>query len=106
MEFGLMFANTGPFAKPEGAKAVGQAAEAAGLYHAGAPRTAVITAGTGSPGAGLVEGLQRYLAFYVLTSLWWDAMRSVGNAVLLALFGPALVTILRRYQRRFHFVLA
>lgn len=59
-----------------------------------------------SPGAGLVEGLQRYLAFYVLTSLWWDAMRSVGNAVLLALFGPALVTILRRYQRRFHFVLA
>lgn len=59
-----------------------------------------------SPGYGLVDGLRRYLAFYVLTSLWWDAMRSVGNAVLLALFGPALVTILRRYQQRFHFSLA
>jgi len=57
-------------------------------------------------GAGLADGLRRYLAFYALTSLWWDAMRSVGNAVLLALFGPALVTILRRYQRRFHFALA
>lgn len=58
-----------------------------------------------SPGAGLAEGLRRYLAFYLLTSAWWDAMRSAGNAVLLALFGQALVTTLRRYQRRFQFSL-
>jgi len=59
-----------------------------------------------TPGVGLMEGLRRYAAFYVLTSLWWDAMRAVGNAVLLVLFGPALINVLRRYQRRFHFVLA
>jgi energy-coupling factor transport system substrate-specific component len=59
-----------------------------------------------TPGAGLVEGLRRYAAFYLLTSAWWDAMRSVGNAILIGLFGPALVTTLRRYQRRFQFTLA
>ncbi|NPV08589.1 MAG: ECF transporter S component [Anaerolineae bacterium] len=58
-----------------------------------------------SPGATLAEGLRRYLAFYLLTSAWWDAMRAAGNAVLLALFGRALVTTLRRYQRRFQFSL-
>lgn len=59
-----------------------------------------------TPGAGLAEGLRRYLAFYLLTSAWWDAMRAAGNALLLVLFGRALTTTLRRYQRRFQFTLA
>ena len=58
-----------------------------------------------TPGAGLVEGLKRYAAFYVLTSLWWDALRAGGNAVLLLLLGGPLLITLRRFQRRFQFVL-
>src|SRR5438477_1849641 len=36
-----------------------------------------------TPGAGLIEAAQRYGAFYVATSLWWDLWRSAGNALLL-----------------------
>ena len=30
------------------------------------------------PGAGLSEATQRYAAFYLATSLWWDIWRGVG----------------------------
>lgn len=58
------------------------------------------------PGLGLLQGLRRYALFYVLTSLWWDAMRSIGNAILLLLFAAPLIGTLRRFQRRFQFTLA
>jgi energy-coupling factor transport system substrate-specific component len=54
-------------------------------------------------GAGIVEGFRRYLSFYALTSLWWDAGRAVGNAVLIALFGGPVLRLLRRFARRFTF---
>ena len=54
---------------------------------------------------GLMDGLKRYAAFYVITSLWWDAMRAAGNAILLLAFAGPLITTLRRFQRRFQFVL-
>jgi energy-coupling factor transport system substrate-specific component len=46
------------------------------------------------------EILQRYAAFYVITSLWWDAARAVGNAVLIIAVGPALIKTLQRFKRR------
>ncbi len=59
-----------------------------------------------APGVSLIEGLKRYAVFYSLTSLWWDAMRAGGNVVLLVLLGGPLIGTLRRFQRRFQFVLA
>jgi energy-coupling factor transport system substrate-specific component len=55
------------------------------------------------PGLGIGEILKRYAAFYVVTSLWYDAARAVGNAVLIAALGPALVKTLQRFKRRLNF---
>ncbi len=55
------------------------------------------------PGLGVGEILKRYAAFYVVTSLWYDAARAVGNAVLIATLGPALVKTLQRFKRRLNF---
>jgi energy-coupling factor transport system substrate-specific component len=55
------------------------------------------------PGLGVGEILKRYTAFYVVTSLWYDAARAVGNAVLIAALGPALVKTLQRFKRRLNF---
>jgi energy-coupling factor transport system substrate-specific component len=55
------------------------------------------------PGLTLIETLQRYTVFYVLTSLWWDLARAVGNFVLLLIFAAPVVRLLRRFQQRFSF---
>ena len=49
------------------------------------------------------ETIQRYALFYVVTSLVWDLLGAAGNAVLMALFGRAVLRILRRFQLRFDF---
>jgi energy-coupling factor transport system substrate-specific component len=54
-------------------------------------------------GLGAAEGFRRYLAFYTVTSLWWDAGRAAGNVVLIALFGAPVLRLLRRFGRRFTF---
>jgi energy-coupling factor transport system substrate-specific component len=51
-------------------------------------------------GLGMGEILKRYAAFYLITSLWWDAARAVGNAVLIVAIGPALIKTLVRFKRR------
>ncbi len=51
-------------------------------------------------GLSLAETLRRYLVFYGVTSLWWDAFRAVGNAALLLLLAEPLLRILGRFQRR------
>ncbi len=56
-----------------------------------------------SPGMGLGQTLQRYFAFYVVTSLWWDLGRAVGNALLIGLLARPLLVLLRRFERRFSF---
>ncbi len=55
--------------------------------------------------AGLSAGdtLQRYLVFYVATSLTWDLFRAAGNVILLALFGIPTLKALLRFKRRFLF---
>ncbi len=57
-----------------------------------------------TPGTGLAETLRRYLAFYVLTSLIWDAFGAAGNVLLLLAFGAPIVRALRRFRDRLGFV--
>jgi energy-coupling factor transport system substrate-specific component len=56
------------------------------------------------PGAGLVEALQRYGAFYLATSLPFDIWRAAGNALFLLVLGPPVLRLLRRYRQRFFFI--
>ena len=56
-----------------------------------------------APGMGLGEVLQRYALFYLLTSLWWDVGRAVGNALLIGLLARPLLALLRRFERRFYY---
>lgn len=57
------------------------------------------------PGGGLWETLGRYASFYLTTSLWWDMGRAAGNLLLILLFGAPVLHLLRRFQRRFQFVI-
>jgi len=54
-----------------------------------------------TPGTNLADTLAHYAAFYVATSLAWDVAAAVGNVLLIALLGPALVRAFARFQRRF-----
>lgn len=54
-------------------------------------------------GASVWDGLVRYAAFYVATSLIWDVFRLVGNAALTIAFGLPTLRALRRFQLRFAF---
>jgi energy-coupling factor transport system substrate-specific component len=54
------------------------------------------------PGLGLAETLRRYWAFYLLTSLGWDAVRALFNVLLLLAFGRPLLVVLRRFRARLH----
>jgi len=58
---------------------------------------------TWSPGAGAAEALRRYLAFYLATSLVWDSVGAVGNAVLLAALGRPTLRALARFRDRLQF---
>ena len=66
------------------------------------------TAEGGSFAAGMtpLAALRSYAVFYVVTSLWWDAARAAGNALLILLFGGAVLRVLRRFKKRFGFELA
>jgi len=55
------------------------------------------------PGIGLATTLQRYLAFYLVTSLWWDIWRAGGNAALILILGHPLLRVLRRFERVLRF---
>ncbi len=58
------------------------------------------------PGMAIGGTLRNYAAFYVATSLWWDAARAGGNALLILLFGGAILRVLRRFKSRFRFEVA
>jgi energy-coupling factor transport system substrate-specific component len=58
---------------------------------------------TWSPGISPADTLKRYALFYVTTSLWWDAMRSLGNIGLTLALGRPTLRVLRRFQKRFTF---
>ena len=47
--------------------------------------------GVWQPGMSVLATLRSYLTFYVVTSLWWDAWRCMGNALLLFFFGGPIL---------------
>jgi len=47
------------------------------------------------------ETIHRYLMFYAVTSFGFDLFRSVGNVVLILLFGGPVLRLLERYRSRF-----
>lgn len=47
--------------------------------------------------------LQRYVSYYVATSLIWDIFGAIGNAALIALFGPPTVRAMQRFRTRLTF---
>jgi energy-coupling factor transport system substrate-specific component len=54
-----------------------------------------------APEVGVTELARRFGAFYLSTSLLYDAFRAAGNVALLGLLGHAVVTGLDRFRRRF-----
>jgi energy-coupling factor transport system substrate-specific component len=54
-----------------------------------------------SPDLGLGEALRRYGQFYVVTSLWFDLFRAIGNGVLIVVLGRPILRTLERYRDRF-----
>lgn len=53
------------------------------------------------PGAPLLENLQRFGIYTLLTSTGgWDTMRAITNAVAVVVLGPAVLAVLRRANRR------
>jgi energy-coupling factor transport system substrate-specific component len=71
----------------------------------GAPGPAVADSATMTfaPGMAMWTALRNYALFYAATSLWWDAARAVGNALLILFFGAAILRVLRRFRKRFQF---
>ncbi len=59
--------------------------------------------GVWQPGMSVLATVRAYLTFYGVTSLWWDAWRAAGNALLLLLFGGAILRVMRRFRSRFRF---
>ncbi|WP_322796667.1 ECF transporter S component, partial [Tepidiforma sp.] len=56
------------------------------------------------PAAGPLETLRRYWNYYLLTSLGWDLLRTVCNAVVLAAVGGPILRALIRFRDRFTFL--
>src|SRR5216684_4087231 len=53
------------------------------------------------PGIGLMPLARRFGAFYLATSLVYDSFRAVGNLLLIAVLGSAVIAALERFRRRF-----
>jgi energy-coupling factor transport system substrate-specific component len=54
-----------------------------------------------APGLPISDLVRRFGGFYLSTSLVYDAFRAAGNVILIALLGPAVITALERFRRRF-----
>ena len=53
------------------------------------------------PGAPVLENLQRFLVYTLLTSTGsWDTVRAITTSVAVVVLGPAILTTLRRASRR------
>jgi energy-coupling factor transport system substrate-specific component len=54
-------------------------------------------------GLTLSEALQRYTAFYAVTSLGWDVFAAAGNAMMLAFFAVPAMRSMQRFKARFSY---
>lgn len=57
-----------------------------------------------TPGISVAETVQRYFAFYMLTSFVWDALGAAGNVLLILSFGAPILRTLQRFYDRLVFV--
>ena len=55
-------------------------------------------------GMSLADGIQRYAAYYLVTSLAWDLAGAAGNLLLMLAFGAPALRALKRFRQRFTFV--
>jgi len=55
-------------------------------------------------GMSLADSLQRYAAYYLVTSLAWDLAGAAGNLLLMLAFGAPALRALKRFRQRFAFV--
>jgi energy-coupling factor transport system substrate-specific component len=55
-------------------------------------------------GMSLLDGLRRYAAYYLVTSLAWDLAGAAGNLLLMLAFGAPALRALKRFRQRFTFV--
>jgi energy-coupling factor transport system substrate-specific component len=60
-------------------------------------------AGGWQAGSGFGQGLARYGAFYLTTSLAWDLVRALGNALLVLAIGLPVMRALGRFRDRMQF---
>lgn len=58
------------------------------------------TAGGWQPESGVWAGVVQYGAFYMTTSLAWDLIRALGNALLILAIGLPVLRALRRFRDR------
>jgi len=54
-------------------------------------------------GMPMIGAIRAYGAFYVATSLLWDAVRGFGNMLMVAMLGRPMIGALERFRRRFAF---
>jgi energy-coupling factor transport system substrate-specific component len=54
-------------------------------------------------GLGFLATMRHYLAFYLVTSLVWDAVAAIGNGLLILALGIPALRALRRFRQRFEF---
>jgi energy-coupling factor transport system substrate-specific component len=54
-------------------------------------------------GMDILAGLQRYAAYYLVTSLAWDLAGAAGNLLLMLAFGAPALRALKRFRQRFTF---
>lgn len=50
-----------------------------------------------------LENLQRYVAYYLATSLVWDITRAAGNIVIISIMAIPVLKIFQRFKQRFSF---
>ena len=54
-----------------------------------------------SPSLSAAESIEHYVRFYLVTSVWYDAFRALGNVVLVTVLGIPILRTLERYRRQF-----
>ncbi|MBW6464962.1 MAG: ECF transporter S component [Brevefilum sp.] len=53
--------------------------------------------------ATALENFQRYLVYYLTTSLIWDTTRTIGNVLMITFMAKPVLKIFGRFQQRFSF---
>lgn len=52
---------------------------------------------------GITENFQRYMAYYLTTSIVWDITRAIGNILVISVMSTPVLKIFRRFYLRFSF---